>query len=584
MSESRNGELPPFGRQFLEGQETLTRLGTGALGGKASGLVQVRREVIASAAAADGPFRDFAVDVPRLVVLTTEIFDTFVEHNDLRSLPVDEMRDDRIAHAFQQAELPPRWLGDLRSLVQHVHQPLAVRSSSLLEDALKHPFAGVYGTKMIPNNQQSPDERFRLLVQAIKFVLATTFFRAARDYQRASGHAPEDEKMAVIVQEIVGQRHGDRFYPHVSGVARSWNAYPAGRARPEDGVVSLALGLGKQVVDGEAAWTYSPAWPRIGPPAAGPADLLQIGQNRFWAVGMGRPPLPDPIRETEYLVHPDLTTAEQDGVLTHLVSTFDGASNRLRPGPVGPGPRLLDFAPILQYDAMPLNDLVKRLLAAGEEAADGPVEIEFALTVEPEGRPPRFGFLQMRPMRVATEQVEVTEDALSGPDVLVASTSVLGNGRRTDIADVVYVRPQTFESRLTPRIAAELTTFNRDLLNAGRPYVLIGFGRWGSSDPWLGVPVEWGQISGARVIVEATLEGMEPELSQGSHFFHNLIGFEVLYLALRHRGPHAVAWDRLDGVPAERETELVRHVRLPRPLDVRVDGRNRRGVVIHHGE
>lgn len=558
----------------------MTRVGPGAIGGKAAGLDLVRREVLADLPPSCTD--SFVIDVPRLVVLTTDVFDAFVAQNDLLSLPYADMRDDRIAHAFQQADLPPRWIGDLLALVTHVHQPLAVRSSSLLEDALEHPFAGVYATKMIPNNQQDPDRRFQLLVQAIKFVYASTFFREARAYQRSVGVAVGEEKMAVVVQEVVGGRFGDRFYPHVSGVARSWNAYPTGRATPEEGVVNLALGLGKQIVDGGLSWIYCPAWPSAPPPDAGPADRLRNSQPRFWAVNMGTPPLPDPIRETEYLSEADLATAERDGVLDALVSTYEPGSDRLRPGLQPGGPRLLDFAPILQYDVVPLNDLLRELLARGQRAAGGPVEIEFAVSLPGGGQRPRFGFLQMRPMRIVEEAVTVTDEDLADPRVLLAATRALGNGSRDDIADVVYLRPAAFAARLTPRIAAELETFDRRLADEGRPYLLIGFGRWGSSDPWLGVPVAWSQIGGARVIVETTLPDMEPELSQGSHFFHNLISFKVLYLSLWHRAGESVAWDRLDALPARHETELIRHVRLARPLDVRVDGRHGRGVVILH--
>ncbi len=574
-------ELPRFGRRFLTGEDTMTRIGDGAIGGKAAGLDLVRRNVL-TALPADA-YPQFAVDVPRLVVLATDVFDTFITQNDLLSLPVDDLRDDRIAHAFQQAQFPVPWLGDLRSLVEHVRQPLAVRSSSLLEDALDHPFAGVYATKMIPNNQQEADRRFLLLVQAVKFVWASTFFRDARAYLRTIGKEVGQEKMAVIVQEVVGLRHGERFYPEIAGVARSWNAYPTGRAEATDGVVTLALGLGRQIVDGGLAWSYAPTWPAAPPPFASPEDRSRNSQVRFWAVHMGVPPLPDPIHESEYLVEADLATAEDDGVLTHLVSTLDASSGRLRPGPGVAGPRVLDFAPILQYDALPLNDLVQDLLKQGADAAGGPVEFEFAAT-DLDATPARFGFLQMRPLRVLEEQVTVDESEMKGPGTLLSSHRVLGNGERHDITDIVYLRPEMFQARFTPHIASELEHFNRRLVEAQRPYMLIGFGRWGSSDPWLGVPVVWPQIGGARVIVEATLPDMEPDFSQGSHFFHNLMSFRVLYLSVWHRAEDRIDWERLDVLPAQFESKFIRHVRLSRPLDVRIDGRDGRGVVILDGE
>ncbi|HOX25020.1 MAG TPA: PEP/pyruvate-binding domain-containing protein [Candidatus Krumholzibacteria bacterium] len=571
--------LPAFRRQLLDPVAGPTRIGAGALGGKASGLVALHEDVIHSLPPA--ATAEFVIDVPRLVVVATDVFTSFIHDNGLADAEWSELSDRRIAGICQQAHLPPICLGDLRSLTETVHQPLAVRSSSLLEDALAHPFAGVYATKMIPNRRLDPDYRFGQLDSALKFVFASTFFAGARSYREAVGVADHPEAMAVVVQEVIGRRHGARFYPDISGVARSWNPYPMGRSRPEDGVVNLALGLGKQIVDGGLSWTYAPNRPQAPPPAAGPQDLLRNSQTTFWAVNMGPPPLPDPLREEEHLVQADLTAAEEDGVLPLLVSTFDGETGRLRPGVQGQGPRLLDFSPLLQHRLLPLNDVVRAVLAAAEAAAGQAVELEFAVTLA-EGAPPRLGLLQMRPMAVAEGDVEVSEADLAAPDLLLASEHVLGNGTRDDLRDVVYLRPDVFDARHTPRIAAELETLNRGLVAAGRPYLLLGFGRWGSSDPWLGVPVTWPQIGGARVIVEATLPGLEPELSQGSHFFHNLIGLRILYLSVPHRGPRRIAWERLDRLPAIDDTGLVRHVRLDRPLSVRVDGRRGRGVVTYH--
>jgi len=571
-----SGALPAFRRQLFDPLDGPTRIGAGALGGKGSGLVRLHREVCAQLE--PGRLGGITVDVPRLCILTTDLFDSFLALNGLADVDWDGWPDRRIAARFQAADLPAAFLGDLRALTEWTHQPLAIRSSSLLEDALAHPFAGVYATKMIPNRRLDPDRRFLQLARAVKFVLASTFFAAARDYRRAAGVAGRPEAMAVVVQEIIGRRHRQRFYPDIAGVARSWNPYPMGRGRPEDGVVNLALGLGKQIVDGGLSWTYAPTRPKAPPPAAGPEDLLRNSQTTFWAVNMGTP-LPDPLREEEYLVQAGLADAEADGVLAPLASTLDAGSGRLRPGVHGPGPRLLDFAPLLQHRVVPLNDAVRAALAAAEQACGQAVELEFAVTL-PAGAAPRLGLVQMRPMATAEGEVAVAEADLARPDLLLASEHVLGNGERDDLQDVVYLPPDRFETRHTRQIAQDLDRINRALVAAGRPYLLLGFGRWGSSDPWLGVPVTWPQIGGARVIVEATLPGLEPELSQGSHFFHNLVGLRVLYLAVPHRGGRPVAWEALDALPAEQETGLVRHVRLPRPLVVRVDGRRGRGVVI----
>jgi hypothetical protein len=572
--------LPEFGREFLGADQTFTRIGRGEYGGKAAGLDLVREKVLARLSPDEFP--GFEIAVPTLTVLTTELFDSFMKRNGIDPSALTDDPDDRIALAFQKAELPAEFVGDLRSLITSVHTPLAVRSSSLLEDALSHPFAGVYETKMIPNNQAGTDARFQGLIQAVKFVYASTFFNSARSYISSVGQDVASEKMAVIIQEVVGTRSDERFYPTISGVARSYNYYPTGRAQPADGVVNLALGLGRQIVDGGLSWTYCPKYPKAPPPYGGVGDLMKNSQTEFWAVNMGRPPLPDPTRETEYLSRADLKAAEYDGRLDRLVSTYDGRSDRMRPGIQGEGPRVLDFAPILSYDALPLNDLVLRLLDLTKEALDEDVEIEFAVEMDPLGRSkPRFGFLQARPMMVSREQTTVTEEELSDPRAVVASSHVLGNGTREDIADIVYLRPDAFEAKHTPAIAAELEKINRALVGEGRPYVLIGFGRWGSSDPWLGVPVDWGQISGVGVLVEATLPQMTPDLSQGSHFFHNMISFGVFYLSVRHTDSHAIRWDWMDELPAVNESELVRHVRLPGPLSIRVDGKAGRGVIRH---
>lgn len=574
-----SAQLPVYRRRLLDHATGPTRIGGGELGGKAAGLLTLRNEVVGQldAAACEG----FRVDVPRLTVLATDVFQSFLRLNDLHDVDWDGFSDRLIAARFQAAHLPAAWVGDLRSLTEWVQQPLAVRSSSRLEDALAHPFAGVYATKMIPNRRLDADSRFTHLAAAIKFVFASTFFTGARDYRRAVGIGEQPEAMAVVVQEVLGRRHGQRFYPDISGVARSWNPYPVGKAKPEDGVVNLALGLGKQIVDGGLSWTYAPNRPSAPPPAAGPADLLKNSQTTFWSVNMGPPPLPDPLREEEFLTRSDLLTAETDGVLGPLVSTLDSESGRLRPGVQGQGPRLLDFSPLLQHRVLPLNNVLRRVLGAAEQACGQAVELEFAATL-PDKSAPRLGLLQMRPMAVAEGEVEVAAEDLAGPDVLLASEHVMGNGVRDDLFDVVYLPPESFEAKLTRQIASELDTVNRALVATGRPYLLIGFGRWGSSDPWLGIPVTWPQIGGARVIVEATLPGMEPELSQGSHFFHNLIGLKVLYLSVPHRREHAIAWARLAARPAVQETKLMRHVRLARPLVVRVDGRRGRGVVLLH--
>src|SRR5579859_4232715 len=435
-------ELPVFDRKFWDGTFRCTQIGSGSIGGKASGLVFIK-DLLAKQFDATS-FPDAEINVPTMAVIATDCFDQFIAQNRLAELRFEEMTDDRIAHAFQKGDLPVELLGDLRALVVQVKTPLAIRSSSLLEDALERPFAGVYATKMIPNNQPDPDTRFRRLAEAIKFVYASTYFREARDYIRTTGTKPDEEKMAVIIQEVVGQRRGDRFYPDVSGVARSYNFYAFEPARPEEGVVTLALGLGKTIVDGGIAWSFSPAYPKKPPPFDSVGELLKSSQTEFWAVNMGKPPAYDPVSETEYLVHIGLADAEADGALDYVASTYDPERDRVVPGVEPRGPRVLNFAPMLVQERFPVNELVKALLHAAEKTANAKVEIEFAITLQGRGgdRPQtRLGLLQVRSMVVSDQVVDVTTGDLSDPRAIVASDMVMGNGTSDDIQDIVFVRP-----------------------------------------------------------------------------------------------------------------------------------------------
>jgi hypothetical protein len=555
-------------------------VGCGALGGKAQGLSAIHATLCE--AFPDGRFPGFTVGIPRMTVLTSDFFDAFMTLNGLWEVAVADLPDDRLAHAFQQGALPGAFVGDLWRLASETTVPLALRSSSLLEDAMFRPFAGVYGTKMIPNRRPDVEGRFRELAEGVKFVIASTFFRDARRYRQSIGQEVLSEKMSVIVQEVVGERHGDRFYPSVSGVARSWNFYPVSGAAPEDGVVDLALGLGKTIVDGGKAWSFSPARPDAPPPYNGVADMLRNTQTSFWAVHMGPPPPHDPIQEDEHLVRANLSQAEYDDTLRFVASTYDQASDRIIPTVLMKGPRLLNFAPMLQLEKVPLIPLLREILRVCKEVVGAEVEVEFAMVLHRhDGLPARLGFLQVRPMVVSTNPIDVSEDLLQSPDVAISSNCALGNGVIEGVRDIVYVAAETFDPSRTREIATELEGLNAWLVAEGRPYVLIGFGRWGTSDPWYGIPCVWSQIAGAKVIVEASWPGMETDMSQGSHFFHNVTSFGVAYFSIRKD-------DRLDWDWIERQPEVARtcHVRLVQSteaFEIRVDGRNGRGVVVHHG-
>jgi len=569
-----------FDRRFFTGKEKFTAIGEGDIGGKAHGLA-LMRDILESRLVER--FRpEIEINIPTLTVITTDFFDVFMEQNDLHDLALSSLRDDLIAGAFQKANLPAQLVGDLRALITQVQTPLAVRSSSRLEDAMFEPFASVYATKMIPNNQMSPDSRFKKLVEAVKFIYASTFFKDAKNYIRATKHTTADEKMAVIIQEVVGVRHGHRFYPHISGVARSYNFYPLGHAKPSDGIIDLALGLGKAIVDDGIAWSYSPAYPRANPPYNTLADLLTQTQSEFWAINMGWPAEFNPIKETEYMMKFNLGDAEKDGVLQFLASTYRAQDDKIVYGVAEKGPRVIDFAPILKFDLLPLNAMLQELLKLCEDTLGRTVEIEFALTLdERRGTPARFGFLQVRPMVVSSAQVTISEEELTGENVLLASQSALGNGVLDNILDILYVKPEKFNVHYSEAIASELEKLNHWLVTFDRPYLLIGLGRWGTSDPQAGIPVNFGQICGAKVIIESALPETSSMLSQGSHFFHNITSFRVFYFSVGAEDPYPIDWDWISRQSVIQETDYVRHVRLSSPLKIKVDGTTSRGV-IHH--
>ncbi len=573
LIENKN-QLPEFSEKFFNSGEQITSLGTGEYGGKASGLILINY-ILDSSFNAD-EFPDFNVNIPAMSVIPTDVFDTFMRQNNLYDIATSDESDDNKALLFQKAELPFEILGDLRRLISSVKSPLAIRSSSMLEDAIHEPFAGIYSTKMTPNNQPDIDTRFKKLVEAIKLVYASVYFKSARDYMAATKHNIDEEKMAVIIQEVVGKRHNDRFYPEISGVARSYNFYPFGNSKPENGVVNLAFGLGKTIVDGGISWIYSPTLPKEGPPYSSVGELMKQTQTKFWMVNMGKPPDYDPINETEFMNQENIAVTEQDDTLNYVASTYTASSDRISIGVGYLGPRIINFARILVLEDVPLNNLIKKLLSICEEALKTPVEIEFAVTFNPN----RFGFLQVRPMVVSTDEVEVTEEEFSGNNVLVASKNVLGNGINDTINDVVYVAPEKFDKKYNNQIANELERININLVKKGKPYLLIGFGRWGSSDPWLGIPVNWGQVSGAKAVVEAALENMNVEFSQGSHFFHNLTSFEVSYFSVKQADSNKINWDWLKEQKIEQETKFICHVSLSSPIIVKVDGRKGRGVII----
>lgn len=579
-SDTNRGTVPAYSRAFYEDYARFSRIGSGSIGGKGRGLAFMDR--ILTSSLDQGAFPGVEIAIPRTLVLTTEVFEEFVETNGLLEPALQEERDLTIIGRFLKSDLPPTLLGDLRDFAMQIRTPLAVRSSSLLEDALYQPFAGIYATKMLPNNAPSFDERFRQLVLGIKFVFASTYLRQARAYIESTGHRVEEERMAALIQSVVGVDRGERFYPHFSGVGRSYNYYPAGQAVPEDGVVNVAIGLGKTIVDGGVSVRFTPKYPRVLPQFGTVADMLKHSQRSFWSVnmmpgaGLG---LDD--YEDQFLASADLAVAELDGVLDWTASTYSPENEAVYEGITMRGPRVIDFGHILRNGVFPLAEITGTLLSLGQRAMNCPVEMEFAVNLGRErALPAEFFLLQMRPM-VAGDDLAVTDlEEVPAERILCASDQVLGNGV-TEIADILYVKPEAFDAALTRQIAREIDGVNASLARDGRKYLLAGPGRWGSSDPWLGIPVNWSAISAVRAIVEAGLPGMNPDPSQGSHFFQNMTSLRIPYFTVTHgRTGHRMDWDWLASLPHSFETEHTRAVRTGSPLRVVVDGRTGRGVIL----
>ncbi|MCU0234149.1 MAG: PEP/pyruvate-binding domain-containing protein [Thermoanaerobaculales bacterium] len=578
MSRPVDVGVPSFDPKTFGVEQRLARIGTGSVGGKAAGLRQIIEQILPRF---DGArFPDVEVVVPRAVVIATDVFTEFVERNRLREVALGEAPDPEIALAFVRGELTEEIREQLRQLLALTHAPLAVRPSSFLEDVHHRAFAGAFTTKMIPNSEDNDALRYRRLASAIKLAWASTFFDGAIRSRRAAGLAADAEQMAVIVQEVFGRRHDGRFYPTLSAVVRSYNHYPLPGSKREDGVVRVALGLGKTITDGDHVWSYCPYRALAPPPFKSTADLLAFTQTSFWAINVGDPPPPDPAREAACLLRCGLGDAEEDGTLDFLASTYDPGADQLRTGIASPGPRAVTFAPVLESRTIPFTPVVEHLLELACNVLNGEAEIEIAAELDRErGLPMKVAFLQVRSMLTPGERTPVEDGELEAADVLVASDNCLGQGARSDLTDVVYLRPQHFDRGWTRMMASELDAVNRGLVEEGRFGVFIGPGRWGTTDDRFGVPVKWGQISAARVIVEASLSDAPVNLGHGTQFFHRLLNHRVLYMQVEAGGHGRIDWQWLEDQEAIWESRHVRHVRVPRPLDVRIDCATRRGLI-----
>ena len=562
---------------FKPSESNFLRIGSGSLGGKARGLAFVRHLLRKSRITRRFP--GVRIAVPPAVVLATDVFDQFLAENNLLDFALRSEDDAEIQRKFLATPLSKSLSEDLKSFLAEVNHPLAVRSSSLLEDSQYQPFTGVYETFMLGNQQADLDERLAALSEAIRRVYASTFSRHAKAYVRATPYRLEEEKMAVIHQRVVGTPHGERFYPDFSGVVRSINSYPVPPMTFEDGIAAVALGLGRAVVDGGKCLSFCPRYPQNLVQFSSVEDILANSQSEFWALELHGAEEGRPGHWQERRL--SLDAAESDGTLQALASTYSRDNHAVYDGVSRPGARIVTFAPMLKHGTFPLAEILDVLARAGKDALGNPVEIEFAVRLPQQaGQAAEFGFLQIRPLTLARDGEDLALDNVRPERLICRSSKVLGNGRIENLHDAVVVDSQRFERSRSQEVARAVAQFNHRLSEENRPYLLIGVGRWGSNEPWLGIPVEWDEISGARAIVEAGFRDFRVTPSQGSHFFQNLTAFQVGYFTVNpDAGEGSVDWQWLAEQPAVEEQGCVRRLQFAEPIRVVMNSRTSQGVI-----
>ncbi|GAB1403782.1 PEP/pyruvate-binding domain-containing protein [Lentimicrobium sp.] len=578
------GIIAEFNRDSFDEYLSFTRVGQGSIGGKARGLAFLDSMIKRNQLLDRWP--GVAVTIPKTVVLGADIFDDFMEENELYKVALSDHSDEEILDHFVAARLPFRLHEDLSTFISVISKPIAIRSSSMLEDSYYQPFAGIYSTYMVPNF--ADDERLTIenLSNAIKSVYASAFFHDSKAYMRSTSNVIDEEKMAIVLQEVSGTRFNDRYYPSFSGVARSINFYPIAPEKSEDGIVNIALGLGKYIVDGGITLRFSPKYPRKSLQLSSPDLALRETQKHFYALDLRPGSFVPSTDDSSNLLRLNIEDAEADGALHHLVSTFDYESNMLRDGMLTRGKRVVTFSNILLHNVFPLADILSTLLETGQREMGKPVEIEFAVDMnQPKGSPSLFNVLQIRPIVDSREAISANLDEISRDDILIFARKALGNGMTNNISDFIYIKPDTFNPAQNSHTANRIGALNEQMLAQRRGYILVGPGRWGSADPWLGIPVKWSQISAARVIVESGLRHYRIDPSQGTHFFQNLTSFGVGYFTINpflNDGSYDL--DFLNQLPAVYEDEVIRHVRFDKEVVVYIDGKKNLGVVMKPGK
>ena len=572
------GVVAVFDRGKFDRYAHFARIGDGSLGGKGRGLAFL--DNIIKRHPEFNQYEGVAVSIPKTVVLCTDVFDQFMERNNLYKIALSDASNEEILSAFLKAQLPDKYIADFFTFFEATNRPIAIRSSSLLEDSHYQPFAGIYSTYMIPRLDDKY-QMLQMLAAAIKSVYASVYYKDSKAYMTATSNVIDQEKMAVILQEVVGSEHGDRYYPNISGVLRSINYYPIGDETSEEGIASLALGLGKYIVDGGQTLRVSPYHPTQVLQTSEMETALRQTQTQFYALDMKNVGNDFKVDDGFNILKLKVKDAEGDGTLNYIASTYDPYDQVIRDGYYEGGRKVISFCGVLQQGVFPLPELMQMAMKYGAEGMKRPVEIEFACNLNAD-RTGEFYLLQMRPI---VDSKQVLDDDLAAIDdrkCLLRSHNSLGHGVSEDVVDVVYVKTdENFTASNNPRIADEVERMNRKFVAEGKNYVLVGPGRWGSSDYWLGIPVKWPHISAARVIVEAGLKNYRVDPSQGTHFFQNLTSFGVGYFTINtYRGDGIYQKELLDAMPAVDETKYVRHVRFDRPLKIMMDGMKQEGVVL----
>lgn len=573
------GVVAVFQRDRFDQYSNFARIGEGSLGGKGRGLAFI--DAMIKRNEAFEKFDNVQITIPKTVVLCTDNFAEFMEHNKLYPIALSDISDEEILAAFLKGHLPKHLIADLLTFTNAIHSPIAVRSSSLLEDSHYQPFAGIYSTYMVPYNHESKTQMLVMITEAIKAVYASVFFHDSKAYMTATKNVIDEEKMAIVLQEICGDTHGNRYYPSFSGVVRSLNYYPIGAEQPEDGIANIALGLGRYIMDGGLSLRFSPAYPQNALQTSTMEMCLKETQTDFNALDLCETCFVPKVEDGFNILKIPVHEAEKDGTLKYIASTYDVNNETINDG-IYPGRKLITFANILKHDVFPLASVLKTIIQIAQNEMGRPIEIEFAVNLDYKtGKHHSFYLLQIRPIVDTKEVITDDIDSISSEATIISCQNALGHGIVNDIYDLVYVRPEAFKAANNQRIATEIDKINRLLMSENRNYILIGPGRWGSSDPWLGIPVKWSNICNARIIVESGLSHYRVDPSQGTHFFQNLTSLGVAYFTInpfQNDGNYDV--DFLNTQGAETENEFIRHIRFTNPVVAKIDGRKNIGVIL----